>query len=226
MSKEFTTKLVSLICLMALIVPVISGATFLPPAAGGGKQIVFLMADPNYKLTYVKIEGRNQRGDWVTWEKRAAKGMKIAYTKNWWWVGDFTKISFAWEDTQNSRSMSSSCSFDTLVQPKDTPYVYVIYQGRYQGCAGGEGGSARDPVAERVKPIKDALGTIDSYLSDFDMQVFLETLMLEANATVCTLAVATALKTGGLSLALAEATVEQGCADTAQTILEKIFIRK
>lgn len=231
MLRTFFKKSSIVLCLALFVAPLLSAASApfaLHAADKGGKQIVFMVDGPDLKLTDVKVSGTNQNGEEKTWEKHDSAGFKMAYTKNWWWSADFVRIDFSFQDGKSQQSISKTCLIDVLEQPSDTPRVEVIYF-KDQGCAGGETGNSRNPIADpfmqKARQIKTAFKTVEFYLSDFDEQVFIETfLYMEINATSCAVGVGTAMSSGGLSYALAAATVASSCERTGRKILQTFFV--
>ena len=224
--KGCTYLLISL-----LVLPMISAASkpIAPqPANGSGKQIIFMVDGPELKLTDVRISGTNQNGELKIWEKHDSSGFKLAYTKDWWWVEDFVQIDFSYQDGNSQQSITRTCLIDVLEHPLDSPRVEIVYF-KDQGCAGGEYGSSRNPIADpfkiKAKQVSEAFKTAEFYLSDFDEQVFIETFIyMEINATACAIGVGTALQSGGLSYGLAAASISSACSRTGKRILETIFV--
>jgi hypothetical protein len=186
------------------------------------KQIVFLLGDADKEFISVSISGYNQYGEWSTWTNETDLGFSMAYTKDWWWSQNFVQISFVTRD-QFGYETSANCLIDALEQTLDSPRVEILYQSN-AGCIGGESGSVIDPIFDTLMPVKEAFTTIEYYLSDFDMDVFMKTLYLEANAATCIVAVGAAFHTGGLSYALATPFITNGCHTTGREIL-KLFIQ-
>jgi hypothetical protein len=231
MAQNYFKKSFIVLFLTLFIAPLISAASWPITslmANDGGKQIIFMVDGPELKLTDVKISGTNQNGEAKTWEKHDSAGFRMAYTKDWWWSENFIQIDFSFQDGNSLQSISKTCLIDVLEQPSDTPRVEIIYF-KDQGCAGGEAGNSRnqiaDPFKQKARQVKDAFKTIEFYLSDFDEQVFIETfLYLEVNATVCAVGVGTAIESGGLSYALAAASVTSSCERTGRKILQTFFV--
>jgi hypothetical protein len=215
--KRFCTSSISLFVLVGLGFPTFAKPVLIQETS---KQIVFLIGDADKEFISVSISGYNQNGEWSTWTHEDLLGFSMAYTKDWWWTQNFVQISFTYRD-QFGYVTTDSCLIDALEQPTDSPRVEIIYQAG-RGCIGGETGSAVDPVLVALKPVKDAFNTVDYYLSDFDFDVFMKTVYVEANVAVCVVAVGTAFHTGGLSLALATPFVTRGCHTTGQEVL-KLF---
>jgi len=191
-----------------------------PANAGSSsaKQIVFMLGDRSLRFTNVSISGYNQNGRWVTWNKQDHAGFYVAYTKNWWWREDFVRISFTISNGRQSRR--GSCSIDVLAQPPDRPTVEIVYYPD-RGCVGGEAGSARDPIAERVKPIQDAFATLWYYLPDDKFDFFIRLMYYEANNVSCVLGAAAVVKTGGVA-ALGLAALDKHIADSCLNMGEQI----
>lgn len=227
MTKTIFNKSAFMFCILVLVAPFISGAStsFTPQQANsGGKQIVFMLDDPNSKLTSVTISGYNQKNKWATWSMTSKSGVMLAYTKDWWWTENFVQISFVVNNNKTKTSSSKSCLIDALVQPKDSPRVEIVYKTG-SGCAGGDAGSAQDPVKKKIiQPIKDAFVIINYYSQDFDVDLFLKYLKIESQVAVCTVGVSSALSTGGLSYAAAAVIVTNSCKDSAMDIL-KLFTK-
>jgi hypothetical protein len=223
--KTCTCFLISL-----LVLPMLSAASkpIAPqPANGSGRQIIFIVDGAELTLTDVRISGTNQEGVRKTWEKHDSNGFKLAYTKNWWWVEDFVQIDFSYRYGSSQQSISGTCLIDVLEYPPDSPRVEIVYF-KDQGCAGGESGSSRDPIADpfklRAKQVGEAFKTAEFYLSDFDEEVFIETFIyMEINATACVVGVGTALQSGGLSYGLAAASVTSACERSGRKILQTFF---
>ncbi len=223
--KSCTYLLISL-----LVLPLLSAAS--KPVApqsvnGSGKQIVFMVDGAELTLTDVRISGTNQNGETKVWEKHSGSGFKLAYTKDWWWGEDFIQIDFSYQDGSSQQSISRTCLIDALEQPKGSPRVEIVYF-KDQGCAGGESGSSRNPIADPLKltakQVGEAFKTAEFYLSDFDEQVFIETfLYMEVNATACAVGVGAAMQSGGLSYAMAAASVTSACERTGRKILQSFF---
>jgi hypothetical protein len=217
-------------CLAIFIAPLVSAASTPPVPVTvdkGGKQIVFMVDGPDLKLTDVTISGTNQDGNReATWSKHDKSGFKVANTKDYWWVADFVRIDFSYLDGNSIENKSETCLIDVLEQPTDSPRVEIIYF-KGQGCAGGETGNSRNPIADpfkqKARQVKAAYKTIEFYLSDFDQQVFIETYMGEINAMACVVGVGSAMSTGGLSYALAATVVASSCEKTGRMILKKFF---
>lgn len=226
MTKTIFNKSAFLLCILVLVAPFISGATSFTPlqATSGGKQIVFMLDDPNSKLISVTISGYNQKNEWKTWSVTSKTGIKLAYTKDWWWTENFVQIDFVVENSQSKNTSNKTCLIDALVQPKDSPRVEIVYK-KDSVCAGGDAGSAQDPVKKKIiQPVKDAFTIINSYSKDFNVDVFLKTIMIETDVVVCTVGVGSALKTGGLSYAAAKSTIDSSCKRTATEVL-KLFTK-
>jgi hypothetical protein len=187
--------------------------------SSNGKQIVFLMGDEKQKFTSVSITGTNQNSQSVTWNRAEANGFSIAYTKDWWWVGDFTKIDFTVRDSQGNES-EQVCTFDSLEQPADSPRVEIVYYPG-QGCVGGEAGSAVDPLGQSLKPIRDAFDTINQYLPEDKFNLFMTVVNNELNASGCVLGVAAIIKTGGM--AAMDSTVRAYVMKTCQSTGNMIY---
>lgn len=224
--KTLFSKSIFWFCILALgSAPFISGASSLSPQQSndGGKQIVFILGDPNSKFIHVTISGHNQNNDWVTWSKENQAGFSLAYTKDWWWVKNFVQINFVIQDNASFSTYSGSCLIDALEQPADSPRVEIVYKKDF-GCAGGDAGSAIDPVHENIiQPINNAFAQITYYTQDFDGGVFvdrfLETVDVEASASECIIGVGGAFYSGGALIALDAAAVEDSCPDTGEKII-------
>ncbi len=188
----------------------------------GAKQIVLIMGDVDKEFVSVSIQGYNQYNQWETWTLQDPLGFSLAYTKDWWWSQNFVQISFTVRDGYGFET-SQLCLIDALEQPASSPRVEILYTS-LDGCVGGESGNTQDLVMTTMKPIRDAFATIDYYFSDFDVDVFIKTLYIEANAAGCAVAVGTALQSGGLSYAVATPFITKMCWTTSDQIL-KLFIK-
>jgi hypothetical protein len=193
-----------------------------PANAGSSsaKQIVFMLGDRSLRFTNVSISGYNQNGRWVTWNQQDHTGFYVAYTKNWWWREDLVRISFTISNGRQSRQ--GSCSIDVLAQPPNRPTVEIVYYPD-RGCVGGEAGSARDPIAERVKPIQDAFATLWYYLPDDKFDFFIRLMYYEANGVSCVLGVAAVVKTGGvaaLGLAALDKRIADHCSNMGKQVVQ------
>jgi hypothetical protein len=218
-----TRMLVNRILLIAILLCVGFQASVTPASAKGGKQIVLIMNDRNLRFISVSISGTNQNNKNVTWSKTDQAGFMLAYTKDWWWVEDFVQIDLVYKDSRNVK-ISDTCLFDALKQPTNTPRVEITYTPQ-DDCIGGEAGSARDPIVARYIRLRDAFNQIDYYLSDFDMNRFMDILYKEINAGACVAGVATAVYSGGWSYALAAPLVGKYCETTGKKILETFFTK-
>ena len=235
--KEFVSKSVSVsLALIMLSTLIFAGIPNQSAAAAPsekafagtstGKQIVLMLDEKTSKFTSVKIQGYDQNNKWTTtaWTQKSTNGFTIAYTKNWWWSANFVQIDFVIQDDQSKQSYAKTCLIDVLEQPKDSPRVEIIYN-KTNGCIGGNAGNAQDPVQKGIKPIRAAFNTADYYLSDFQMDVFMDILYKELNVISCVGGVALAFQTAGTSYSLAAATVNGSCEKTGKLILEQFFTK-
>jgi hypothetical protein len=222
---RFLNKGMLIICILALLAPFSTGFTIFPAKyASTGKQIVLMLDDKTSKFTSVRIQGYDQNNQWKTWSKQDSVGFMLAYTKNWWWAENFVQIDFVIQDNQSRQSYAKTCLIDVLEQPKDSPRVEIIYS-KTKGCIGGNIGNAQDPVQKGIKPVRDAFKTTKSYLSDFQMDVFMDILNKELTVISCVGGVALAFQTGGYSYALAKVTVTTACEKTGELILKQFFTK-
>lgn len=209
------------ISLGSLLAVILLVATFNAGLASqaGGKQIVFMAADPNIKFTAVSIQGYNQSNTWSTWTRTDVNGFTVAYTKNWWWIADFVQITFKTTDLLGEET-TSTCLIDVLEQPADSPRVVILYSRDY-GCVGGEAGNAQDPVALAFKPVRDAFRTIDYYLPDDKFDFMMRVIYNELNATGCVLGLSSVLYTRGYIILddTARDYISQTCQETAQMVM-------
>jgi hypothetical protein len=184
-----------------------------------GKQIAFVLNDTTLKLTSVIIQGYNQNNEWSKWSQEDNNGFSLAFTKDWWWTESFVQIDFVIQDNQGNPPYTETCLIDALDQSGDSSIVVISYN-KTDGCVGGEAGSAQE-----VLPVRDAFNTVSFYLSDFQMDVFMDILYKELNVVQCVGGTALAFQTGGASYALAAATITGACEKTGKLILETFFTK-
>lgn len=182
-----------------------------------GKQIAFVINDTSIKLTSVTIQGYNQNNEWTKWSQEDENGFSLAFTKDWWWSENFVQIVFVVQDILGNPPYTETCLIDALDQSGDSSLVVITYN-QTDGCVGGDAGSVQE-----ILPVRDAFNTVSFYLSDFQMDVFMDILYKELNVVQCVGGTALAFQTGGMSYALAAATITGSCEKTGKLILETFF---
>lgn len=187
------------------------------PVTLPAKQIAFVLNDPTLKITSATIQGYNQNYEWSKWVLKDDNGFPLAFTKDWWWSEDFVQIDFVIQDNLGNQPYTDTCLIDALDQSGDSSLVVITYN-KTDGCVGGDAGSAQE-----ILPIRDAFDTVSFYLSDFQMDVFMDIMYKELNVIQCVGGTALALETGGASYALAAATITRSCEKTGELILKTFF---
>jgi hypothetical protein len=127
-------------------------------------------------------------------ESRGSERLFHRLYKDWWWVGDFTKIDFTVRDSQGNES-EQVCTFDSLENPRILPRVEIVYYP-VRACVGGEAAALVDRSASRSSPIRDAFDTVNQYLPEDKFNLFMTVVNNELNASGCVLGVAAIIKTG------------------------------
>ena len=198
--KHFRSIAPGIICLIlvVLVLSTISPVSAFPvKQTSQGKQIVFMLGDSGQKFVLVSITGTNQNNEVITWKKEDKNGFSLAYTKDWWWIGNSTQISFTIQNDQGIQ-VQKTCVFDTLAQPAGSPRVEIVYY-QDKGCIGGEAGSANDPIQNSIMPVRQAFTAIWNFLPEDKFDFFMTLMNNEINATGCVLGLSAIVKTGGFA---------------------------
>ena len=163
-----TRKLMSMVChLCAVTAFVAMAAGIAQPnavaAGSNGQQVAFAVPDGT-QFTYLKIEGTNNYGKIVTWEKSFNPGKTSWIVAKWWWKGTLT-LEF---DVEGLGKVA--CVVDYVPEKQSGDVFLIKYYGPDSGCSSaGSAGAVGIFNRQDIALILEDYVTYKSQVSNFKL---------------------------------------------------------